>query len=140
MVKRTDRNQETPQPAPPPSDDDEAFEGLSLEELGQAYAEAIAKADAEALAEAEAWTTKGERPSAEPASSPAPTTTSSTSRELSPTERLGTHDLGEPSGTAADEDEPAEDDNAVDDDEGSPQARWRSSKRPSSSETPKTGR
>lgn len=120
MVKRTDRNQETPQPTPPPSDDDEAFEGLSLEELGQAYAAAIAKADAEALAEAEAWTTKGERPSAEPASSPAPTTTSSTSRELSPTERLGNHDLGEPSGTAEDEDEPVEDDNAVDDDEGSP--------------------
>ena len=41
MVKRTDQNQEPPQPAPPPSDDDEAFEGLSLEELGQAYAAAM---------------------------------------------------------------------------------------------------
>jgi segregation and condensation protein B len=124
MVKRTDQNQEPPQPAPPPSDDDEAFEGLSLEELGQAYADAIAKADAEARAEAEAWTTKNHRPSAEPASSPAsspaPTITSPTPREPSPTERLGTPDPGEPSGGTADDDEPADDDNAVDEDEGSP--------------------
>ncbi len=121
MVKRTDQNQEPPQPAPPTSDDDEAFEGLSLEELGQAYADAIAKADAEARAEAEAWTAKTERPSAESASSPGPSTTSPTPLEPSPTERLEIPDPGESRGSAADDDEPADDHNAVDEeDEGSP--------------------
>lgn len=120
MVKRTDQNQVPPQPALPPSDDDEAFEGLSLEELGQAYAAAIAKADAEERAEAEAWTTKNGLPSAEPASSPAPTATSPAPLEPSPTQRLGTPDAAEPSGDATDDDDPADDENAVDDDEGSP--------------------